>query len=81
MSYSEIYEECYYRMFFVYSNTEERKPLAMALDVAKRKIYWGGDGDDGGLFVTNMDGSSTTKLVDYDHPTEINNIVLDAENQ
>ncbi len=68
-------------IYYIHAYTEDRQTRGIALDEANRKIYWGGENDDGGLFVTNMDGSSTRKLVDYDHATKIINIDLDAENQ
>ncbi len=64
-------------MFTITKQTQG--PSGIALDEENRKIFWGGEGDNGGAFVTNMDGTSTRRL-SYG-PAFIYNVDLDSEQQ
>ncbi len=66
--------------FFGFLNfTEERKPKGIQVDDENRQIFWGGDGTDGGVFVTEMDGFPTEKLTNS--PANVLSIFLDSDNE
>ncbi|XP_072044912.1 uncharacterized protein [Amphiura filiformis] len=65
--------------FVVNFNDYEMRPIGIYVDDAKRRIFWGGKGDSGGTFVSDITGASTRRL--SPGPARILNIALNRKTE